>query len=537
MNRATAFESVAVALGLGLFLVLKTYTVWPTVTDDWIYAYMARRVGEGAWPYRDFFFAHPPLHLLALTAALKLFGFTLAGVRIAPALATALTGFFLHRIARRLAGRTAGVIALFAFLFALDVLRSSTHITGVNLSLLLVTVGGWLLLRRQWIGAGLAFAGGGLTALYVLPLVAVAVALRFLRERRGALVAAVTFAVAWFGVQALVAAPAPGAYVRQVYTYHQLKQENPERSEETWKRALAYHAVGTSAIPIALLGLGAAWWTRPRARSRKRGDPEPERSNDGLRASLLVVLSLTASYIAFLASLKELYAYYLLPLHALAALLVALGSIALLRAGRVLWAGGQRGRAGVLAAGLLATLVLTDILRTEETQLFRRGTRATHRWTGGSLSGPLDDCVRALLWKGERRIGDFTCPITRYLWHEASSFRSADALVSALRAEMRPGDCIFGDSRLAPLLALQTGLRIARDEADTNTKRFNSGASSIDELLARIDSPELRWIVVVPGSYIDRVAGFRAWREARFETAFEVSDPDEGTILLARRRS
>ncbi len=128
-------EAAAVLLLLALYAAMKTYCVRPTMTDDWIYAYLARRIGEGAWPYQDFFFAHPPMHLLAMVPFLKLFGETIVTIRLMPALATLLSGIFLWRIVRRDHGAVAGVLALAVFLTALDVIRASTHVTGTNLSL------------------------------------------------------------------------------------------------------------------------------------------------------------------------------------------------------------------------------------------------------------------------------------------------------------------------------------------------------------------------------------------------------------------
>ncbi|HUT58524.1 MAG TPA: hypothetical protein VNA25_11825, partial [Phycisphaerae bacterium] len=46
------------------FLALKAYGLQPAVGDENIYFYMSTRVADGLVPWRDFFFAHPPLHLL-----------------------------------------------------------------------------------------------------------------------------------------------------------------------------------------------------------------------------------------------------------------------------------------------------------------------------------------------------------------------------------------------------------------------------------------------------------------------------------------
>src|SRR5262245_29142492 len=56
---AAAFGAVVL-----LYALLKTYQLTLGNSDENIYFYMAlRTVTDGLLPYRDYFFAHPPLHL------------------------------------------------------------------------------------------------------------------------------------------------------------------------------------------------------------------------------------------------------------------------------------------------------------------------------------------------------------------------------------------------------------------------------------------------------------------------------------------
>src|SRR6185295_7264364 len=55
-----------------LFLVLKLYALHPAAADENVYFYMSVRTAfDGLWPYRDYFFAHPPLHILIAAAVFK----------------------------------------------------------------------------------------------------------------------------------------------------------------------------------------------------------------------------------------------------------------------------------------------------------------------------------------------------------------------------------------------------------------------------------------------------------------------------------
>ena len=87
----TAFFIVAVIFALveakGLFLV--------TPGDENVYFYMAKSVSEGLVPYKDFFYAHPPLHVVALAALIKVFGLNFIILKTATLLAC-LTSAFLQ---------------------------------------------------------------------------------------------------------------------------------------------------------------------------------------------------------------------------------------------------------------------------------------------------------------------------------------------------------------------------------------------------------------------------------------------------------
>src|SRR6266704_1507956 len=55
-----------------VYVALKTYHLALASSDENIYFYMAARtVFGGLAPYRDYFFAHPPLHLGLAALALK----------------------------------------------------------------------------------------------------------------------------------------------------------------------------------------------------------------------------------------------------------------------------------------------------------------------------------------------------------------------------------------------------------------------------------------------------------------------------------
>jgi hypothetical protein len=60
-----SWEPAAVVGIIALYLLLKTAGIGYSTTDEALYYYAGKVWSEGKWPYRDFFFSHPPLHIAA----------------------------------------------------------------------------------------------------------------------------------------------------------------------------------------------------------------------------------------------------------------------------------------------------------------------------------------------------------------------------------------------------------------------------------------------------------------------------------------
>ncbi|MBU1701812.1 MAG: glycosyltransferase family 39 protein [Candidatus Eisenbacteria bacterium] len=553
MRRSIGLLEAIPLLGLVLaYLILKCYSLHPTVTDDWIYAYLARRMGEGAWPYRDYFFAHPPVHLLVIVPIMKIFGFSITAVRVIPALASLASGFFLWALIRRDGGRVAGWIGMASFLFAYDVLRSSSHVTGANLSLVFL-LGGTLALRNtRWITAGILLGLASLVALYTIPVIGILLLLTAYLRKPGWRRSWIAFGVLFLGLQLLVALPAPGNYLDQVYLYHQMKKKNIRRTEETIYRAAANHEIPASALPIAVGGfiaLGGIGW-RGRSRNEKKklkhssaqqkpkhhGILNPEGLNGHrVSKSLAAVFLVALAQLLFFLRLPEVYAYYLLIPYAILAAALGLGIAAWweVMKGLISWKDGSKpgkkirfhlpaDRLPMVLMGILVTvggLTLIKIIRPTAEGNHADGRTIEYKWRASVLPSFLDNAVHKYIWADQRIVGQKASVARLYLWHEARGLEYLDEISTELRRRIPEDACLIGDSMLAPLVALAAGRRIIDDEADTNTKRFRSGAESMDRFISRIDRESLQAIVFMEGVFLDSFPAFRAWREKNFVVA------------------
>ena len=103
---------------------------------------VAKVMAEGkAWPYRDFFFAHPPVQLFVAGSVFKLCGASYVVGRSLPIFFGLASGLAVFAIGYRRFGPLVGAVAQAAFLLGHDVLRAGSPYTGVNLGLALLLWG------------------------------------------------------------------------------------------------------------------------------------------------------------------------------------------------------------------------------------------------------------------------------------------------------------------------------------------------------------------------------------------------------------
>ena len=167
------------ALPLGLFFLLKTHGMGPSNTDENIYFYMASRFAEGELPYVDYFFAHPPMHVVLPGVFFAVFGYSFTFAKFFSVIAAMVTGGAIFAIARKHLGLVAAVIAAIGFLFASETLKASTNMTGVNLTTMWLTLGMWRSLAGKPLSAGVCFGLAATTGFYSMAAICAFCALGF----------------------------------------------------------------------------------------------------------------------------------------------------------------------------------------------------------------------------------------------------------------------------------------------------------------------------------------------------------------------
>lgn len=409
-------EWLAVLLLTLIWLVLKVNGTRYSTTDEALYYYAARLWTEGKWPYRDFFFSHPPLHIAVPAIAYSLFGYSFALGKWISVVASFGAALAVWRIARRILGIPAGILALAFDLFAAEVLQASTNLTGVNLTTCWMMWGVWAVLSGfgNSGGAGRFLLGGALlgaaaaTGFYALGMMLAMVTLllfvrlgpeKILWKRllaHPAIRVLLGFLAVWGTITLLGTLLAGEHYLHGVFSYHFAKKAKIEgflpvsQGPFAWINNLwlmlmkskdftvvtYYHAVHLWLALLAPLGVLALVWLRNQLpnQARKKTDPTPlgllinprawwQHPDPGLR---LVIFMAAAALVAEFGQFKERYDFYwalILPLLSIGAagtlqVIVELGAVGIRAHVPALE---QVARPAAIACGSLALLALMAV--------------------------------------------------------------------------------------------------------------------------------------------------------------------------------
>jgi hypothetical protein len=438
MTRRWLGPAAALVLLLA-FLALKQLALRPHLNDDGIYLYGAARLAQGTLPYRDFFHAHPPLHLAPLALLFAVFGpsFVLAKELIfVLAAAQGLCAFVLVR--KLTAGRPAAVrevsavLACALLLFGETFLIASSDDTGLVQSSACLAFAATALAFRRFRVAGICAGVAVMTSLQVAPLAAaVTVAAGVFRGRGAAvrvgLATAAVVALVHLGGLALFGRP----MFEQMYLFHLAKQD--VRGEGL--RALRELVLHNLPLFVTAAAGAAALLLRRRA----------ARSLGALLAGAVVV------YLLAMGTRPRAFYWYFVP---------ALFPLALLAGAGFAAAARRRSEVGWVLAALpiLSLLVQT-----------------------GPAEGIRDPHLREAL-AGRRT------PIAAYVRRERRWLETFPQIVAAVRQAAPPGAALYGDYAIAPLVAVAAGVRVLDDDVDTTGQRFRAGFLRLADVAARLSS-------------------------------------------------
>jgi hypothetical protein len=554
------------ALVLLAFALLKLYSLNFVKGDEHMYFYMSVLVSKGKWPYRDFFFSHPPLQLYLMGALYKAFGYSLALSKAVPSLAAMVSGVHVFLIGKRLVGRSEGLVATALFLFTFDVLRGSSHFTGANCALAFGLCAAYQAIEGRQILAGALFALGTFIGVYIAPLAMMIAVLLVFRSWKESLRLLATYAVGC-GLICLVFAWVGGpGFWYQVFTYNL----NKIAFRYSWYAKFRNVAYLNSLAMIGFLP-GIVWaavtWSM---RGRTPGTPRLPGARldlwggDRVAAQMLFA-TFICGYFYFFSTRVDYYSYYFMLIMPWMGLSTATVTVDVARFVRERWRPlevpkaavpraerRRRDKAAHRAAAprrpwkawplvLCASVVIGELLYRQgigsdrQAEMGEEGSHYTWR-DSRYLPGFVNRLVRAVFWTDESDPIHPPNAVTYYLQHETLSASAVDDFVQAVRRQCRPGERIFGEYSLGPFAAALGPCKLGADLADTNPHRFKVHESTPEGWVRALEADHLDIAIVSPGAVMMKERAIHEYLTGTFPRVVETwDDPYIGHVELRRR--
>jgi len=445
------------------YLVIKSPCLHWYLTDENIYYYLSRDLTFGNLPYRDFFYANPPLLLVLFKATGSIFGWGVLGLRAVPVGATLLGGWVIYRTLKPQIGGTA-VIPLCVFWLTYDALRASTHATGINVTLLFLVTAYLFAFRGRGAASGVILGLGLWTKAYAIvafPGIVFALFFAVGKDRWREIVRFLAVVLISVFLLALLGTLAGGkAFWDMTLWYHLGKTVGSSGLEDTAERVLGKNR-GTLWV-VALVGLFALAVALRRPSAALRAVRETTWVQvRRLTASPPGVLFLVGTIhlmvvFLFLFLQRRVFDFYFL-LYLPGAVFVLGGLLAWVQPkpdpteNRTGW------RVAISALATATLFVLAQPLLPQEERIFLK--ESVSYWS-----------------------------------HEG---RTIDRLQGLSEAVKQPqGATLCGDSTSASLLALLSGATLALGEADTNAMRFRAGYPPPDEFIRRLEVSRVERLLV-----------------------------------------
>lgn len=517
---------------------LKAPSLHWYISDENIYYYMARDMGWKVLPYRDFFYANPPLLLPILKASGCLFGWGIIGLRLVPTVAHLGGGIALYRMFRSHLG-VLSLAPVWVYLWSHDSLRAGTHATGITETLVFILWAYWFAFHSRGGWAGLLLGMGLWTKTYAitaLPGLLVALYRSSPHRRKESLTRFITVLTGSIALLAVFGTLIGGRSFWEMNVSYHLSKESGDENTFRVLSHVAYRNQGTLFLlglsAVLGVGLAALQGTLHRARMSpdRRGSSKSARRDkrdsitpskrDGealvtavpAMASNFLIAGLVhfVTVLAFLLKQGKIFDFYLLLF--LPALSFWIGAFLMMARSALDRARNSRRRLLGFSAGysVLALFLLSQPLLCPP--LFRHDLRLFARdWMSylNHLRFSADDLE---IWKA--KIGG-------------------------------PGVVLTGDSGTAPLLAILTGNQMALHEADTNQMRFLGGFPAAAGFIKDLEKEPPEWLVVrgkrlpkdkfIPRGMFE-IKDFERFAYGNFELKGRLKLESDTEALLMRRK-
>lgn len=189
------------------------------ISDENQYFYLGKLVSDGQIPYRDFFFAHPPLQIYIFAWFFRLVANPFFLVKSISIFATIISAFLIYKILKDKYSFSVSFISTALFLFTANVIYTSSVNLGINLTAMFVLLGYYYLEKDTFIATGIFFGLSLLTGLYAAVIIIPITAFNY--KKIWKIINGMMFT--FLPMNILMFIFARYDFINQVYLYHFLK--------------------------------------------------------------------------------------------------------------------------------------------------------------------------------------------------------------------------------------------------------------------------------------------------------------------------
>lgn len=193
--------------------------------DENVYYYMGKLISEGKVPYRNFFYAHPPLQIYLISLIYKIFGFNIVILKSIPLVSTIISAFFIFKISKEKFGSIEAITSSLLFLFSYSVMFNSVFSFGIDVATTFLVIGVYFLwVKNNYALSGIFFGLAGITRLLTLIPISIILITALFQNKRNFLKLSSTFLIIFLLVNGFFALLFGNDYLTPVYKFHLLKK-------------------------------------------------------------------------------------------------------------------------------------------------------------------------------------------------------------------------------------------------------------------------------------------------------------------------
>jgi len=147
---------LVVATLITISFLIRLFFIHPTFSDENFYFNAAKQVLANKAPYRDFFFAHPPLQIYFLALLFKIFGASFAVGKISTLIFSSLSAFLIFFLGKTMYDEKAALTAVVFFIITPAFLSFSSMGYGMFEALFFALLSFYLFLKEKYLPSSLS---------------------------------------------------------------------------------------------------------------------------------------------------------------------------------------------------------------------------------------------------------------------------------------------------------------------------------------------------------------------------------------------